>query len=169
MNIIEFTIACKLISLKLRGLELPKVIPSNLWNSVQALSNFFFMLAINLIVICILFVLLDAVPKASSTLLTSPPTMAPGIAPPMTLPLSTVSPSTVLPAVSPPIVPSVSPCSLENSTTSPTVGQPVLNQPSPVQIAGLVGSAAVNGQVGPPPKPAPPAAPSRKFYTIVLF
>lgn len=39
MNIIEFTIACKLISLKLRGLELPKVIPSNLWNSVQSLSN----------------------------------------------------------------------------------------------------------------------------------
>lgn len=39
MNIVEFTIACKLISLKLRGLELPKVIPSNLWNSVQSLSN----------------------------------------------------------------------------------------------------------------------------------
>lgn len=39
MNIVEFTIACKLISLKLRGLDLPKVIPSNLWNSVQSLSN----------------------------------------------------------------------------------------------------------------------------------
>lgn len=39
MNIVEFTIACKLISLKLQGLELPKVIPSNLWNSIQSLSN----------------------------------------------------------------------------------------------------------------------------------
>lgn len=50
MNIIEFTIACKLISLKLRGLELPKVIPSNLWNSVQSLSNLkiFFLYVIEL-------------------------------------------------------------------------------------------------------------------------
>lgn len=50
MNSIEFTIACKLISLKLRGLELPKVIPSNLWNSVQSLSNLkiFFLYVIEL-------------------------------------------------------------------------------------------------------------------------
>lgn len=48
MNIVEFTIACKLISLKLKGLELPKVIPSNLWNSIQSLSNY------KIIVLCLI-------------------------------------------------------------------------------------------------------------------
>lgn len=142
MNIIEFTIACKLISLKLRGLELPKVIPSNLWNSVQSLNS---------------------VPKASSPLLTSPPSMTPGIAPPMTLPLSNVSPTTILPAVSPPLIPAVtpplipaapSPIGFVNSTVSP-----IVNRSSPVQIANVANNMALGGQAG-PIKPALPAAPS---------
>ncbi|VVC37884.1 Hypothetical protein CINCED_3A015775 [Cinara cedri] len=141
MNIIEFTIACKLISLKLRGLELPKVIPSNLWNSVQALNS---------------------VPKASSPLLPSPPTMTPGIAPPMTLPLSTVShsasPSSVLPPISPPLIPAApSPVGRASSTISPI--EPVLNQTSSAQITNG-NTMTLVGQVAPPLKPIPPAAPS---------
>jgi len=103
------------------------------------------------------FLFSDSVPKASSPLLISPPSMTPGVTPPMTLPLSNVSPSTVLPAVSPTLIPNThSPVTTANSNISP-----VINQSSPIQIASLSNATTVI-QPGPPPKPAPPAAPSRK-------
>ncbi len=43
LDFIEFSIACKLINAKLRGFDLPKVLPPNLQNSATAglTSNFF--------------------------------------------------------------------------------------------------------------------------------
>lgn len=109
----------------------------------------------------ILFVFIDSVPKASSPLLASPPTMTPGIAPPMTLPLSNVSPITTLPAVSPPLIPSApSPVSHVKSAS------PIINQASTVQVASVSNSSAIVGQAVPSIKPAPPAAPSRKSNII---
>lgn len=114
--------------------------------------------------------ILDTVPKASSPLLTSPPTMTPGISPPMTLPLSTVSPSNVLPTVSPLSLPAApSPIGLANSTISPSVNQHGY-QSSPVNVENLVNAPAIIGQTDTPLKPAPPAAPSRKSrLEIILF
>lgn len=87
--------------------------------------------------------------------------MTPGIAPPMTLPLSNVSPTTILPAISPPLIPSApSPVSHVKSAS------PIINQASPVQIASISNTSATVSQAVPPNKPAPPAAPSRKFYII---
>lgn len=101
---------------------------------------------------------LDSVPKASSPLLAGPPTMTPGIAPPMTLPLSNVSPTTILPAISPPLIPAApSPVGQLKSAS------PIINQASSVQIASVSNTTPIVGQVVPPVKPAPPAAPSRKF------
>lgn len=90
--------------------------------------------------------------------------MTPGISPPMTLPLSTVSPSTVLPSVSPLSIPSApSPVGPANSTSSPAV-----NQSSPVQIENLANTSVIVGQVGPPLKSVAPAAPSRKFKLVIM-
>lgn len=38
MDINEFSIACKLINLKLRGFEIPKTLPSTLVQSLKSLS-----------------------------------------------------------------------------------------------------------------------------------
>lgn len=112
---------------------------------------------------CVFFIFLDSVPKASSPLLTSPPTMTPGIAPPMSLPLPNVSPTTTLPTVSPPLIPSApSPVSLVN--------------PSAVQGTSLTNTTAIVGQTVPPLKPVLPAAPSRKskitnklFIVLIVY
>lgn len=87
--------------------------------------------------------------------------MTPGIAPPMTLPLSTVSQSTGLPSISPPLIPSApSPIGRASTTISPV--QSVLNQTSSAPVTNGNTPALVS-QVAPPPKPVLPAAPSRKF------
>lgn len=39
MNIHEFSIACKLINLKLRGFEVPSALPPSLIRSIQAFSS----------------------------------------------------------------------------------------------------------------------------------
>lgn len=89
--------------------------------------------------------------------------MTPGISPPMTLPLSTVSPSTILPSVSPLSIPAVpSPVGPANSTISP-----IVNKPSPVQIENLANNTALVGQIG-PLKSVTPAAPSRKFKLVII-
>ena len=38
MDLNEFSIACKLINLKLRGFEIPKTLPSTLVQSLKSLS-----------------------------------------------------------------------------------------------------------------------------------
>lgn len=93
--------------------------------------------------------------------------MVPGIAPPMTLPLSTVSPSTVLPAISPPLIPvAPSPVGRANTTISPI--QSVINHTTSAQMTNGNTTALV-GQVAPPVKPILPAAPSSNFQIIFLF
>ncbi|XP_050430286.1 intersectin-1 [Adelges cooleyi] len=138
MNIVEFTIACKLISLKLRGLELPNVLPSNLWNSIQSFNT---------------------VSKVSSPLHSNPPSLASGVTPPMSLPLTTVSPTNIVPKISPPIPPSVaSPATviINSSVTQPVPDQPIKS--TPVSTPTILNN--VISQVTPLSKPATPAAPS---------
>ncbi|XP_050533281.1 intersectin-1 isoform X2 [Daktulosphaira vitifoliae] len=137
MNIIEFTIACKLISLKLRGLELPNVLPSNLWNSIQSLNS---------------------VTNVSTPSLSTPPSQVPGAVPPMSLPLTAVSPTSILPLASPilqPIAPS--PVNINSSSISQSPQQIVKS--SPVLSTNNINEVIV-GQPSPPSKPVTPVCAS---------
>ncbi|XP_043521564.1 intersectin-1 isoform X12 [Frieseomelitta varia] len=137
MDINEFSIACKLINLKLRGFEIPKTLPSTLVQSLKSLS-------------------------ASDANVTNLTNGAANI-PPQNNVASLVNLSGP-PQV--PVQPLISGMPMAGSVPRPLIGPPPANGPlpghairpvSPMTLPGANFSPATSG---PPPKPAPPSFPN---------
>ncbi|XP_058804871.1 intersectin-1 isoform X2 [Phymastichus coffea] len=144
MNINEFSIACKLINLKLRGFEVPSSLPPSLIRSLQAYA-------------------------AVNQPLATPPTVPSIVSPPnvVSIPRPIAAPTVVPKIGGPPVVASmampiasqqsrqpVAANARPTSNTSPSKLPPARPPPTYITGAGFVPT------TGPPPKPQPPSFPS---------
>ncbi|KAK1128818.1 hypothetical protein K0M31_019963 [Melipona bicolor] len=137
MDINEFSIACKLINLKLRGFEIPKTLPSTLVQSLKSLSA----------------------SDANVTNLTNGAANIPSQNNVASL-VNLSGPPQV------PVQPLISGMPMAGSVPRPLIGPPPANGPlpghairpvSPMTLPGANFSPATSG---PPPKPAPPSFPN---------
>ncbi|XP_023246440.1 intersectin-1 isoform X2 [Copidosoma floridanum] len=169
MNINEFSIACKLITLKLRGFEVPSALPPSLLRSLQALSS-----------------------GGSSPITAVSP--VPPVSPNPTaasIPRPVPAAQTVIPKIGPPVVPpmTVPPASQQSRqpvavNTRPS--KPPARPPPPTHVSGDSTAKVESGAIpqrptptdsigagfvpttGPPPKPQPPSFPNSPAGSTVV-
>ncbi|KAK7791370.1 hypothetical protein R5R35_007909 [Gryllus longicercus] len=188
MNINEFSIACKLINLKLRGFELPKALPPSFLQHVTSppsvsgnLINSTLLQSVPPVVPAVPLVGLPnaainppliapqaAIPPMSMGIAPSVPPTAVGIARPMgpSLSMASVAPTTVtaapmgLTAGVPPVVPTAIPHGIPPSAPLVTAMVMPTSVPTsvPVGIAQPLTNGSVVGQNVAPPRPPPVAA-----------
>ncbi|XP_069671614.1 intersectin-1 isoform X3 [Periplaneta americana] len=142
MNIDEFSIACKLINLKLRNFELPKVLPPSLLQQAKPLGGM------------VTNTMLQNTPPAVPPM-TRPPPLVAGAAPPI-IPMST-TPRPVVPPMPVPLsvgmVPTSTAAPLGIIPSAPMGIAPTVTAPLVAQ--SLSNGSVVVGQGVPPPRPPP--------------